>query len=247
MVTLIDKKERTGTRRRRTQFPDVIAVIPAYNAAGTIAQVVRKVRRKVRRCFVVDDGSTDGTADAAKRAGARLIVHASNRGKGAAVRTALTCLKNEAFKYVVLLDADGQHEPGEISRFVQEAQRRRVDVVCGTRMTRPEGMPWIRRATNRTMSWIVSRLCRVKLSDTQCGYRLLSRRAVEKIKLRKSNFEVDSEVLFEATRHGLNVSEVTITSIYADDHSSHIRPVRDTWRFLRLVGGLLLARCMKRR
>jgi len=228
-------------------YPDVIAVIPAYNAETTIAAVVRKILKKVGQCIVVDDGSSDKTGDEAIAAGAELIVHVSNRGKGAAVRTALNALRKKSYKYAILLDADGQHLPGEIARFVQAAYRRKAQVVCGNRMNNPEGMPLIRRATNKFMSKIVSMLCGVNLSDTQCGYRLLSRKAVESLKLKKSNFEVDTDILFQTARNGFKVTEVTISSVYAADHSSHIHPLRDTFRFLKLVFGLLISREKKRK
>jgi len=242
MPQFLKDGEVISPKRKGSFYPDVIAVIPAYNAEKTIGNVVRKTLRKVGRCIVVDDGSSDGTGDTAVSAGAELIVHVSNRGKGAAIRTALNSLRKISYKYIVFLDADGQHQPGEIARLVQAAQRRRAHLICGNRMSKPEGMPIIRRVTNRVMSKIVSKLCGVNLADTQCGYRLLSKRAVESLRLTKSNFEVDSEMLYQVARKGFKVTEVTISSIYADDHSSHIHPVGDTFRFMRLILGLLFSR-----
>ena len=229
-------------KRKGTFYSDVIALIPAYNAEKTIGNVVRKTLRKVGRCIVINDGSDDGTGNAAVDAGAELIIHVSNCGKGAAIRTGLNCLRKISYKYVVLLDADGQHEPGEIARLVQAAQRRRAHLVCGNRMSKPEGMPFIRRTTNNVMSKIVSKLCRVNLADTQCGYRLLSRRAVESLRLTKSNFEVDTEILYQVSQKGFKVTEVTISSIYTEKSSSNIHPFSDTIRFFRLVFGLLISK-----
>ncbi len=241
MPKIIEKKELASSKNRHL-IPDVIAVIPAYNAESTIKQVVYKVRRKVARCIVVDDGSSDNTGKVAKQSGAELIIHVTNRGKGAAVKSAFDFLEHENFKYIALLDADGQHEPGEIYRLVQQAKKMRADVVCGNRMKNPKGMPWLRVVTNKTMSKITSWLCRARLSDTQCGYRLLSRRVVENIKIKKSNFEVDSEILFGASKLGYKITEATVSSIYAEDHSSHIHPFRDSVRFLHLISGLIIAR-----
>jgi len=246
MPQFLKEGEVIVPKRKGAFYPDVIAVIPAYNAEKTIDNVVRKTLRKVGRCVVVDDGSIDGTGDAAVDAGAELIVHVSNRGKGAAVRTALNSIRKSSYKYMVFLDADGQHQPGEIARLVQAAQRRRAHFVCGNRMSKPEGMPLIRRITNRVMSKIVSKLCGVNLSDTQCGYRLLSKRAAESLQLTKSNFEVDSEMLYQIASNGLKVTEVTISSIYnTEEYSSHIRPVKDTFAFLRLIIGILFSRFKK--
>ena len=246
MVSIFDENEVRQSLRKRALFDGVIALVPAFNAEKTVGDVVRKVRRKVPRCIVVDDGSTDNTARFAENARAELILHASNRGKGAAIRSGLSFLKDQDFKYLILLDADGQHEPGEIYRFIQHARRTKADVVCGTRMRNPKDMPWLRLVTNRAMSAIISFLCKVQIHDTQCGYRLLSKQVVDTVELRKSNFETDSELLLEASYHGFKVSEVSVTSIYGDEHSSHIRPVRDTLRFIRLLAGLALRRLFRR-
>lgn len=224
----------------------VIAAIPAYNAARTIGEVVRRVMPYVHECLVVNDGSTDSTGAVACVAGAEVIAHSRNMGKGAAVRTALVHARGMACDYVVLLDADGQHDPDEIPGFVARARERQVDMVCGTRMANPRGMPWLRRATNRTMSWFVSWLCQVRLTDTQCGYRLLSARAARMIELHKDNFEVESEMLIQAVALGLSIDEVPIRTIYGEDHSSHIRPIRDTLRFMKLVWQLSLRRFLLR-
>jgi len=242
MPQFLKDGEVIAPKRKGTFYQDVIAVVPAYNAGKTIGNVVRKTLRKVAHCIVVDDGSSDETGDIAVKAGAELIVHVSNRGKGAAIRTALNVLRKRAYKYVIFLDADGQHQPGEITRFVQAAQRRRAHFVCGNRMNKPDGMPAVRRVTNRVMSKIVSKLCGVSLADTQCGYRLLSKKAIESLRLKKANFEVDSEMLYQVSRKGFKVTEVTVSSIYTENHTSNIHPVGDTFRFICLVLGLLFTR-----
>ncbi len=244
-MKITTKEEHLKSAKTKRLIPDIIAVIPAYNAEATIKLVVSKVRRKIARCIVVDDGSSDKTGILAKEAGAELLVHISNRGKGAAVKSAFEFLKKQDFKYLILLDADGQHEPGEVFRLVQQARRKRADVVCGNRMKNPKNMPALRITTNKIMSKITSWLCRTNLSDTQCGYRLLSKRAVNNIEIKKDNFEVDTEILFQASKLGYRISEATVSTIYADNHSSHINPIGDTLRFLRLVTGLLISRIFR--
>jgi glycosyltransferase involved in cell wall biosynthesis len=191
---------------------------------------------------VVNDGSGDATATCARDAGARVIEHERNKGKGAALRTGLAHARTAAFEFVVILDADGQHDPEEIPRMVAGARAQGADMICGTRMTNPQGMPWLRRVTNRTMSAFLSWLCRVRLTDTQCGYRLLSARAMKAIELKKDRFEVESEMLIQAVTHKLVVGEVPVRSIYGHDHSSHIKPLRDTSRFIALVWHLAVQR-----
>jgi glycosyltransferase involved in cell wall biosynthesis len=220
----------------------VAALIPAYNAAGTVGEVVQRALRHVGTCLVVNDGSADDTAVHARAAGALLIDHEHNKGKGAALRTGLAYVRARPFEFVVLLDADGQHDPDEIPRMVAGARAQGADMICGTRMTNPQGMPWLRRVTNRTMSAFLSWLCRVRLTDTQCGYRLLSARAVQVVELRKDRFEVESEMLIQAVTHRLVLGEVSVRSIYGDDHASHIKPLRDSVRFISLVWHLALRR-----
>ena len=241
-MEIITKDELLKLNKNKKLIPDVIAVIPAYNAESTIKLVVSKVRRKIERCIIVDDGSSDKTALLAKEAGAELLVHISNRGKGAAIKSAFEFLKKQDFKYLILLDADGQHEPGEALRFLQQAKRRYADVVCGNRMKNTNTMPKIRVKTNKIMSRITSWLCRTNLSDTQCGYRLLSKRAVNNIEIKKDNFEVDTEMLFQASKLGYRITEATISTIYTNNHSSHINPVKDAIRFLRLAIKLFFMR-----
>ena len=244
-MEITTKDELIKSAKNKRLIPDVVAVIPAYNAESTIKLVVSKVRRKIARCIVVDDGSSDKTGFFAKEAGAELLVHISNRGKGAAVKSAFEFLKKQDFKYLILLDADGQHEPGEVFRLVQQARRKRADIVCGNRMKNTKDMPKLRVNTNKLMSKVTSWFCRANISDTQCGYKLLSKRAVNNIEIKKDNFEVDTEILFQASRLGYRISEATVSTIYTNEHLRNINPVRDTLRFLRLISGLLISRTIK--
>jgi glycosyltransferase involved in cell wall biosynthesis len=246
MVDFLDKTP--GRRARgRSRFTDVVAVIPAYNAAETIEPLVRKIRRRIRRCIVVDDGSGDQTGNRARRAGAQLIVHPHNRGKGAALHSALAYLRDEQVSYAVLLDADGQHDPSEIHLLLEKAGRAHADVVCGTRMQNPGDMPQLRQRTNRLISAIISWICRTRLTDAACGFRVISGRAIEVIRLHHPRFAVDQEMLVEAVRHGLTIAEAPVTSIYHEQAESHVRPVKDTLRFIRMFAGLAILRLLRGR
>jgi glycosyltransferase involved in cell wall biosynthesis len=246
MVDFLDNAP--GRRGRgRSRFNDVVAVIPAYNADRTIESLVRKIRRRIRRCIVVDDGSDDQTGNRARRAGAQLIVHPHNRGKGAALHSALTYLRGEQVSYVVLLDADGQHDPGEIHLLLETAARKGADVVCGTRMDHPGEMPELRQRTNRLISAVISWLCRTRLTDAACGFRVLSRQAVEVIRLHRPQYAADQELLIEAVQHGLTIAETPVSSIYHDKAESHVQPVKHTLRFIRMVAGLAVIRLLRGR
>jgi len=184
--------------------------------------------------IVVDDGSTDGSIERASLDPAvHRITHAVNRGKGEALKSGFREARRLSFDAVVMLDADGQHDPGLISRFVQAAQASGADVIVGSRMRDTRGMPWLRRCTNRTTSYLVSRLAGQPIEDSQSGYRLLRSNVLEALDLRTSRYDTESEMLVQAGRAGFRIDHVAIPTVYADERSS-IRPLADTWRFIRL-------------
>ncbi len=182
--------------------------------------------------LVVDDGSTDGTAEAARAAGAEAIVHPMNQGKGAALRTGFGEALSRGVPGVVTMDADGQHPTECLPDFLDAA--RTADLVVGCRMEDPAGMPWLRLQTNRLTSWVVSALARRRIRDSQCGYRWISSEVLRAMKLATSNYETESEILIRAGRSGFRIAELTIPAVYREE-TSHIRRGLDTLRFLRLV------------
>jgi len=212
---------------------NVLAVVPAFREAGRVADVVRGVRKHVP-CLVVDDGSADGTAQAAEAAGADVVRHNVNRGKGAALKTGFGYAEEHGYDGVITLDADGQHDPASIPAFLAAADQG-ADIVVGRRQGWAEhGMPWIRRATNRVTSAVVSRLGRCRVADSQCGYRYISVRAWSAARPETSSYDAESEILIRAGRLGFRITEVPVRTIYGDQVSK-IRPARDTLRFVRLV------------
>ncbi len=220
-----------------TKTPGVL--IPAYNEEVRVGQVVRETRKHLGRVLVVDDGSTDRTAEAAAAAGAEVIRHPENLGKGAALKTGLKALVERGCDPVIVLDGDGQHDPAEIPAFLAEARRSGARIVVGNRMAAAESMPKVRYWTNRTMSAIISRLAGRKVPDTQCGYRLLAAEVVGKLSFATSNYDTESEMLIEAGKLGFGISSVPVKTIYSGE-VSRIRPGRDTVRFLRLLLRTLL-------
>src|SRR5271154_5665543 len=135
-----------------------IALIPAYNEAARVGEVVALALHHVDEVVVVDDGSTDETVAVAENAGAKVLHHQQNRGKGAAIATALDYFGRLDAELAVLLDADGQHDPSEIEKLVNAAETERADVVVGTRMGDVRRMPWVRRWTNQFTSRVTSKL-----------------------------------------------------------------------------------------
>jgi glycosyltransferase involved in cell wall biosynthesis len=210
------------------------AVIPAYNEAKHVADVVRRALLELPNVLVVDDGSTDQTAAEARAAGAEVIVHPENRGKGQAIKDGLHHWVEKGFEWVVVLDADGQHRPEEIERMLDAARSHDVCLLIGNRMQDVASMPLVRRFVNRYMSNKISRACGQRIPDTQCGFRMLHRDIIPSVLGGTNRFDYETEMLILASRGGFKISSVPITTVYSDEVSS-IHPVRDTVRFFKLM------------
>ena len=205
------------------------ALVPAFNEARTIAAVVEGVRAAVDRVIVVDDGSTDGTGDRARAAGADVVVHAANLGKGHAVRTGLARVFDGAFTHVLLLDADLQHLPQEAPSLLAAAEASGAEVVIGERRFERARMPASRYHANRIGSRVLSWFVGTPVRDTQCGFRVFRVDAVRPLRLRACGYEIETEMLVKVRRRGGRVAAVPITAVY-NGQRSKLRPVRDTTR-----------------
>jgi glycosyltransferase involved in cell wall biosynthesis len=212
----------------------VAAVIPAYQEENHVAEVARRARAQLEHVLVVDDGSTDATAERARRAGVDVIVHPQNRGKGESIKTGMRYWLDHGMDYVVLLDADGQHLPEEIVRFIDAAGQNNVKIFVGTRMNDVTSMPLVRRVVNRYMSDKISRACGQHIPDTQCGFRMLHRDVIPELLGGTNRFDYETEMLIIASRNGHRIAAVPITTVYSDEVSS-IHPLRDTLRFFKLM------------
>ena len=214
---------------------NVAAIIPGYHEEVHVGQVVERTRAQLDYVLVVDDGSSDATAARARDAGAEVVVHPENRGKGEAIKTGLRhWLARPEVQFMVLLDADGQHSPDEIGRFLAAAVATEAGLFVGTRMNDLSQMPFVRRAVNRYMSRRISRLCGQEVPDTQCGYRMISRQLAPHLLDGTSRFDYETEMLIITSRSGFRIDSVPISTIYRDEVSS-IHPVRDTIRFFKLM------------
>ncbi|HET7497303.1 MAG TPA: glycosyltransferase family 2 protein [Candidatus Eisenbacteria bacterium] len=212
----------------------VCAVIPARDAADTVGPVVRGLKATLPEAtiLVVDDGSSDETGARAKEAGAEVIRHTLNQGKGAALQTGFDEAVRRGADAVLALDADGQHDPAWAPRLLAGLES--ADLVVGSRLQSREGMPWLRRVTNDVTSWWVSRLARTLIEDSQSGYRAIRAPVLRRVRPEARRFEYESEFLVAAARAGFRIAAVGIPTLY-NAPGSHIRPVRDTVRFVRFV------------
>jgi glycosyltransferase involved in cell wall biosynthesis len=218
-----------------TKSSTIAAVIPAYQEEKHVGEVAKRARTQLDHVLVVDDGSTDATAQRAKSAGVDVVIHPQNRGKGESIKTGLRYWFDRGSEYVVLLDADGQHLPEEISRFVDAtASVSDAKIFIGSRMNDTRTMPFVRRIVNRYMSNKISRVCGQRIPDTQCGFRMLHRDIIPAVLGGASRFEYETEMLIIASRKGHRVASVPITTVYSDEVSS-INPMRDTLRFFKLM------------
>jgi len=206
-----------------------VALIPAFNEAAGIARVVEGIRAAVEHVIVVDDGSTDDTAGRATAAGAEVVRHDLNGGKGHAIRTGITRVLAGDFTHVVLLDGDMQHLPEEATRLLAAAAESGADVVLGERRFFRTKMPASRYHANRLGSRVLSWFVGVPLRDTQCGFRVFRVDALRGLRLRASGYEIETEMLVKSRRRGARLVSVPITAVYAGERSK-LRPVRDTTR-----------------
>lgn len=212
----------------------VAAVIPAYLEEKHIADVVQRTLRQLKNVLVVDDGSSDATADAARKAGADVIIHEQNRGKGESIKSGFRHWLEQDTTYVVILDGDGQHLPEEIERFLAAAASGIGELLIGTRMNDVREMPLVRRTVNRYMSRKISRACGQEIPDTQCGFRMVHRSIIPNLLGGTERFDYETEMLILASRAGCRIASVPISTVYSDEISS-IHPVRDTLRFFKLM------------
>lgn len=217
----------------------VAAAIPAFQAEPSVGGVVRRTRLLIADVLVVDDGSLDRTAEAARQAGAEVKSLTPNQGKGMALKTAFQILFARGFDTVITLDADGQHLPEEIPRLL-EARETGADLVLGTRDHLFAEMGSLRRVSNRLSSRAISLAAGRPLTDVQTGFRLYTRHLIEATGFPGAHFEAESAVVVRAARAGFEIVAVPVRLGFADGRTtSHYRPLLDS---LRIAAAVVRAR-----
>ncbi len=207
-------------------------LIPACNAQATIGLLVSELEGRGLDVVVVDDGSRDATAETARSLGAKIVRHPKNLGKGRALRSGFEYILRSGYDGVITLDADGQHNPLFIPLFLEEAKR--ADLVIGSRMKERSSMPWPRVLSNRLTSVVLSALTHTRVEDSQCGYRLIKRGVLQRIRLHTSRFQTESELIIKGAKSGCKIGWVPISTLYQGE-GSLISPILDTLRFMALA------------
>lgn len=198
-------------------IPGLVLIIPAYNEERFIGSVVLKARRYAERVILVDDGSTDATAEVAGAAGALVTKHPQNQGKGAALNTGLGLARRLEPRVVVMLDGDGQHICDQIPQVAAPVLAGEADIVVGSRyLGDASETPAHRVWGHRVFNLMTGGTSGVMVTDSQSGFRAFSPAAVEAIRFRSNGFSVESEMQFIAKDRGLRMAEVPITIHYAD-------------------------------
>lgn len=222
----------------------ILVAIPAFNAAKTLADVVRSAKQEMADVIVVDDGSRDETGVVAASAGAKVLTHPRNRGKGGSLKTAFAYAIENGYDAVITLDADGQHLPHEIPKFIDCWKKTDADLIIGGRAHLFEGMLPRRRMANRFSAWVIGWVSKTGVSDSQSGFRLYSTRMLRSIRLRTDGFDLESEVIVRAGCGGFKVLTTPIDLGFIDGLStSHYKPLKDT---LRIAWTVLRARLLWR-
>lgn len=217
--------------KRKQKDSKVCLVVPAYNEEKTIGRVIDGLlSRGYDNIIVVDDGSQDKTAQIAEKKQVCLLRHVVNRGLGGALGTGIEAAINSGADIIVTFDADGQHEADDIKKVMLPIINRKADVVIGSRMIDPDGMPLIRRIGNRIINIITYVLFGTYVTDSQSGLRAFSRDAAKKLNIKTNRMDVSSEIIKEIGRNKLVFEEVPIKAIYTDysmrKGQSHINGIR---------------------
>jgi len=191
------------------------AVIPAHNEQKNIAEIVIKTKKYVDKVLVVDDGSRDSTIELAEKANAIVLRHVVNLGKGAALKTGCDFAVKNGAEYIVVLDADLQHKPEDIPRFIEKL--RKYDIVFSYRKESRK-MPAVLKFGNWLISGIVNSLYKVKLNDTQCGFRAFTKETYKKIRWNASDYSMESEIIARVGKQRLKYVQIPIQTIYSDKY-----------------------------
>ncbi len=225
---------------------NIAILIPAFNEAKYIDKVISDcINQLSLDIIIVDDGSTDNTINIVEEKikyfknkkfnKIILLKHVKNQGKGEALKTGFSYALNNNYDGVITIDADGQHKVSEINNFLKIINEKNPDIIVGSRFKNTKGMPFLRLATNIFTSWLISAIAGKRIEDVQSGFRYLSKKVIESIKIETSNFDTEPEILLKASWQNFLIINVPITTIYHTNFISYVNPIKDTIKFFKLV------------
>ncbi len=228
--------------KREDTHRNIRLLIPAYNVAANLGDLIEEALKYIpaQNIIVVDDGSTDRTSQIARRFGVELLSHDKNQGKGAALLNGFNYLIKRGVEWVITIDGDMQHDPAMLPDFIAKAESGRYDIVIGARRL-AGNMPWDRRFSNWSTSWLLSLVTGRKIKDSQSGYRLIRCSLLKAIELQSSGYEFETECLLKLSRAGAEFGWIDIPTHYKGAPSS-INRFKDTLRFLKIVVRFVLFR-----
>ncbi|MFO0862161.1 MAG: glycosyltransferase family 2 protein [Candidatus Saccharibacteria bacterium] len=226
----------------------VAFVIPAYNEATVIPNVLKDLKKALAKTkldyeiVVVDDGSSDKTGEIVKNEDVFVISHILNSGSGSATATGLSYAQQSGFDIAATLDADGQHDPSEVIKGVELIQKKKTDLLIGSRLINSKGMSKTKVAGNKGLSYITFLLFGIKVTDSQSGMRIYSKKALDNLKWKSSGYEFCSEMLWRAKQQNMKVDEYPITAIYTDYSKAK---GQNNWNSFNIIKSLLQRRIME--
>ncbi|NBU34153.1 glycosyltransferase family 2 protein [bacterium] len=229
-------------------YKKVAFVIPAYNEGAVINGVINSLNAELKKepfsykIIVVDDGSKDDTAKIASSAGAHVIKHILNTGSGGATATGLSYAQQNSFDIAITLDADGQHDPKDAIRGLREINKRKCDLLIGSRLMDSSGMSNVKILGNKGLSFITYILFGINVTDSQSGLRLYSKKALDTLKWKTSGYEFCSEMLWRAKQLKLDIQEYPIKAIYTKYSSAK---GQNNWNAINIIKSLLKRRIVE--
>ncbi|MCM8772935.1 MAG: glycosyltransferase family 2 protein [Candidatus Omnitrophica bacterium] len=224
---------------------DILIIIPCHNEEKNIGLLLKNLKKNFKNILVVDDGSTDKTREIAEKEEVFVISHNYCKGKGEALKTGFKFALEKDFPAVITIDGDGQHLPEDAIKFVQVYRKKpNIGIIVGKRDILSKNMPLIRKITNISMSFLISLISFHWIPDTQCGYRLINKEVLRKVKLYTSHFETESEILIKAGWFGFKIKSIPVETIYKEEKSK-IKPLKDTLRFFKMIIFILFPSLLK--
>lgn len=215
----------------------IAVLIPAFNARYSLAELVSRLRSRIGdvQIIVVDDGSTDRTNEVAASIRTVVVRHEKNCGKGAALQTGFDFANRQTgIEFILTMDADLQHQPEDVPKFFLAQQKNDADIVIGWRERKGTPMPMHRKLSNAITSALVGIRTGVKVKDSQCGFRLMRRSVIEKVRLDSTGYEAETEFLIKAAKRGFKIEFVPVQTIYGKE-KSYMKNWTTTINFVKVI------------